>query len=193
MKAEALCIQGQELLKSDVAAAAACFAEAARLEPKLAVASVGEGVALSRLGRIADAVVAFARAADVVSSGEVGRQALSMLGLHLELCGRQSEALAAYRRLVAVAPHERETLSHVAVLAGLVGDGDAAIEALEKLAALSPRSSAAQANLGVAYARYGRHSQAVEAFKRAEVIDAGFFARRKAEREEYERAVSRCA
>jgi len=81
--------------------------------------------------------------------------------------GRYEAALAAFDRVVEMAPEYAEGWNRRATLYYLMGSYAASVSDVERTLALEPRHFGALAGLGLINVRLGRTDQAIEAFRRA--------------------------
>jgi Flp pilus assembly protein TadD len=173
-EARLACLAGAEALaRGDDAEAVARFEEATSLDPGLARAHQGRGLALLRLGRTADALAALEEAARLEPEAPAVRfdLALAYLGAGDDFWAADELALAAD-----LAPNDaRIALVEGAVLLAL-RDDRGATRALERanLASLADEPSQAQLGLyrGVAALRLGELEEARVAFREAAALGA---------------------
>jgi tetratricopeptide (TPR) repeat protein len=109
--------------------------------------------------------------------------ALLVLGIRLGVLGRWDEAVAAYRRQVALAPDDAAAHRRLgeALLNG-TGEVGAALAALDESLRLDPGDAGAHGFRGVALNALGRHPEAVRAFEDALGSEPSYFTLRPAAR-----------
>jgi len=115
-----------------------------------------------------DAVRALAR-------GMMARQAA---GRGLAAQGRLTEAVAAFRDAVALAPDEPRLRVNLGEALLRLGDAEGARREFEAAIPLDPAYPLAHYNAGVACARLGRDAEAVEHYRRALALDPGLLVAR---------------
>ncbi len=121
-------------------------------------------LALGRLGRVDEAVVAYGIAADLhPNKGAV----LTNLGNALIAAGRNEEAVAAYRRAIAHDPRFINAWCCLGPALDSLGDAAGAEEALREALRLDPRHAGTLNNLGVHFHRRQRYQEAAKQFEAA--------------------------
>jgi Tfp pilus assembly protein PilF len=149
---------------SGLAAASAEFEEAIRLDPGLAQAWNGYGVALARAGRPAEAAAKFSRALEL-EPGDAGIH--NNLGGVLSQLGRAPEAIEQFREAVRLAPATPGAHLNLGRSLRKAGRDDEALAELGEAVRLAPSSAPARAALGsLLYAR-GRAGDALLQFSEA--------------------------
>jgi tetratricopeptide (TPR) repeat protein len=148
-------------------------ADLARRRPRLRAALAVAGVlALAGLGAAARAQVAHWRDAVALHSHAVAvtrDNTLEWFRLArvLRAAGREAEAIAAFEKLIAIAPGLREAHGELGNLYAGTGRLDEAVAAYRRELALDPQSFLAHANLGLALARQERDAEATPHLERA--------------------------
>ena len=148
--------------RGDVALRAASAATAAH--PKSALAHNLQGVALHRVGRLADAIASL-RAA--VAADPRFFDAQVNLGNALLDAGDPQAALTCYRDALAIDPRAPTVHNNVGNAYRELRDSAAAIAAYERALALEPRYAYAHANLGNMLKDLGDAAGAIAAFRRS--------------------------
>ncbi len=128
-------------------------------------------LALGSLGRIDEAIRAYAAAAEAHPQKQA---VFSNLGNALLAAGRPAEAVAAYRRAVAFDPSFAKAWLNLGVALDRTGDANAAIAALKTAAQLEPKNARAQDNLGAALEKAGDREAAREAYGAALQADPNY-------------------
>lgn len=154
--------------KKDHAAAIPLFREAIRLQPDYPLAHLGLGDALNALGRLDEAVAAWAEAERLSPDLEL---AFFNHGLALLDAGRAAEAIPLLARAAEINPARGRTFTLLGNALFAAGQVEAAAQAYEAAARLEPTSAQAVNNLGTALARLGRLEEALERFRAAAVLD----------------------
>jgi predicted O-linked N-acetylglucosamine transferase (SPINDLY family) len=88
-------------------------------------------------------------------------------GLMLATLGRDTEAVLAYRRALALDPGRTETLNNLGNMLWAEGDTTGAVEAYRKALAADPGEAESAANLGWALLNTGAPAEAIEVLERA--------------------------
>jgi len=143
--------------------AAAAFRTTRELEPKGAIGWAGEGATLLRLHRLDDAK-------DVASIGNLGNA--------LRKQDKPEDAVAAYRKALAIAPQDEDILNNLAVALRALGRNQEAIDTLTKALAKRPGDALLEGNLAKAFRAEKRFGEAIphyEAATRSIKTDAGLY------------------
>ncbi len=82
-------------------------------------------------------------------------------------------ALAEYRKVVELSPHNAEVYSNMGVIHNQLGEFDQAVAVLQKALLIDPGYSKAHNNLGLAYYRSGQPEQALRHLQRAVELEPG--------------------
>lgn len=152
----------------DLAGAEARYRDALAVDPSLDGAWAGLGRVAHRARRRADALAAFARAAELAPAHAGHAVAL---GAALVAAGRANDAIAVLEGATALAPRRAEPWIQLASACQRAGDPDRAIDALERALALAPDHAAALNNLGNLLKETGRAGEAIAAYERALAAD----------------------
>ena len=136
----ALCLEKLERFEDALEA----FGKAAVADPKLAEATLGQGVALLHLNRPADALAAFEHCLEVKPGHE---KALYGKAVALQLLNRTEEAMQLYLKLLPILGPHPELLSNLIGVELDRGESGRAREHCEKLLKLRPSSTVALAGL----------------------------------------------
>lgn len=145
-------------------AAAAAFAEAARLQPSYAEAHNNLGIVSAQLGRHAAAAAAFRTVAAL--RPEIAAVHGS-LGNALAQIDRPEEALAAFERAAALDPRLAAAHTNIGAMRDRLGQPVAALAAFAKALALAPDDAQTHLNRGLALRNLGNPAAACAAFERA--------------------------
>lgn len=128
---------------------------------------------LSRLGRDADAVAAFAEA---LAMNPGYADAHYNLGIHLARSGRHEEAAGEFRRALESAPRHAEARNNLGASMWALGKGDEAIDHYRKSIESDPFNFNALNNLGLALRQKGLSAEAEESFRKALELKGDFAA-----------------
>ncbi len=105
----------------------------------------------------------------------VSPEAWHRLGLAAADQGRLDDAIAAYRKALALRPRSAEILYHLGQAYNQSGRKAEAVTVLEKAIALKPRFAPALNTLGMAFDGLGREAEAIDCYRKATAIDPGHF------------------
>lgn len=158
--------------RRDFAGALDAFEAAARLDPQLADAHRGAGLAYEGLRQPARAAAAYRRALALQGDDPV---ALNNLAWVLaEDLGRPDEALPLAEQAVRLDPRSGEMLDTLGRIHYRRGNYAKAVELLREAARRLPRSAAVHYHLGLAYTKLGQRDDAASVLRRAAQLDAAF-------------------
>lgn len=169
------------LAKRDVSQALTRFDQAVTLQPSLASALVGKGLALVQAGRAAEAIGAFeaAQQSDPALALTSRIEALRFRAVDESIsrareaatAGRFGEARAAYTQALTASPDSPLLLRELAIVERKAGDVEQARAHLEKAAAADPRDRATQVALGELFESEASFEPAARAYERAQAIE----------------------
>jgi tetratricopeptide (TPR) repeat protein len=170
------------LAKRDLPQALARFDQAVTVQPSMAPALVGKGLALVDLGRAGDAISAFeaAQKADPALGLTARIEALRFRAVDESIArartaaaaGKTDEARAAYTQALAASPDSPLLLRELAGVERKAGDLDQARAHLERAAAVDPHDRATQVALGELFDSQGDYERAVRAYDAALALEA---------------------
>jgi tetratricopeptide (TPR) repeat protein len=149
--------------RGDLVLAAQKFAEAARIEPGLAMAHANAGLVLRALGRRGEAVDSLERAL-ALDPSPATRTALGLTLYELE---RFAEAEACYRRVLEQEPDNAQALGNLGLALGKQKKFDEAIERLRQASAIMPDDARGHFNLGQALRAASHGEEAIASLRRA--------------------------
>lgn len=169
--AEAAFDQGMALARQGALdAAAAAFAEAARLQPLYAEAHNNLGIVWAQLGRFADAASAFGT---VVALRPEIAAVHGSLGNALAQLDQLEEALAAFERAAALDPGLAAAHANIGAMHDRLGRPVQALAAFDAALALAPADAQTHLNRGLALRNLGDPAAAQAAFERAIALAPG--------------------
>ena len=99
------------------------------------------------------------------------RRAMLALAMALEADGKPTEAIAAFRRVVEVAPHWKWAYMHLGRLLSNAGELEASEAILRRWTVRSPKDPVGWSNLALSLRRRGRTSDAIAAYTEACELD----------------------
>ena len=141
-----------------------CFRRALLLSPNFAQAHCNLGVALNRLGNLAEATDCYRRALQLKPNYAVAQ---FNLGVVLEKQGELEVAAESYRRALQLKPDFAEVHSNLGVVLEKQGELDAAAECHHRALHLRPDFAQAHSNLGAVMEKQGDLEAAAKCFRRA--------------------------
>ncbi|HEV2548686.1 MAG TPA: tetratricopeptide repeat protein [Stellaceae bacterium] len=147
-----------------MAAAAACFRDAAALDPRSFPAQRNLGVALSALGQHEAAAASFARALELNPKDAATH---NDLGVTLARLRRHEGALAHFDRALALKPGFADAIGNRGATLLAIDRAADAVATFERVLALNQRDADAHHNLGTALNKLRRHADAIASFERA--------------------------
>jgi Flp pilus assembly protein TadD len=150
---------------SDIPGALASFADAVRLDPKLAPARVYLGASLLASGRMAEAIVQLERAAELLPDDVRVRQQLAAAYV------RSSDFMAAVmqlRKAAELAPRDSEVAYQLGRAYLRLSEWS-----VERMKNVNPNSARVYQVLGESYSAQGAPEKAVEAFEKAAKAEPG--------------------
>lgn len=150
--------------------AAACFANAVRIEPDYAVGHGNLGFTLYQLGHKQDAVACYERAL-AIDPGFA--EAHNNLGIALKDLGRPDLAIACYERTLAIDPDHADAHCNMGGALYDLGRMNEAVVHLERALIIKPGHAEAHNNLGAAFRDLGRREEAVASFRHALTLKPG--------------------
>jgi tetratricopeptide (TPR) repeat protein len=159
--------------RGDLAGAAAEYREALRLKPASAESAFNLALALSQLGRPAEAVGYFEQARRGLAPVQQP-VADYRLGNALLQLDRASEAVACYEEALRIDPRYAPAESNLGAVLGQLGRSSEALVHLERAAQLDPADAGAQNNLANALFLAGRLPAAIARYERALQLRPGF-------------------
>jgi tetratricopeptide (TPR) repeat protein len=142
--------------------AAADFAEAFKLDPKLAQAAINEGIALLTLQKLDEARKYFAAA---IALDPGNPQAWYNKGLAEHASNDLDAALASFQQAVKLDPHDVDSYYFEGVCYAEMKQFDKAIDILQKALAVNHLHASAEFAMATAMRRSGRMPEAKEHFK----------------------------
>jgi len=107
----------------------------------------------------------------MLSSGEMQAATAFNLGYYLTSAGRPDEAVAAYRRAIALVPAHARARSNLGSLLTQRGEHDEALSQLREAVRLDPTLPSALTNLGIELSARNQPEEAVSVLQRALVLD----------------------
>jgi tetratricopeptide (TPR) repeat protein len=137
----------------------------------LPAAELNDGARLARAGRLEDALVHFAGAAEADPGSAVAQFELAIV---LTLLGRHPEALPCYQKAVRLRPGHAEAHFRLGVALGLADRDEEALASFERALALRPGHAESHFNRGLVLARLLRAEEAMQSFERASAARPDF-------------------
>jgi tetratricopeptide (TPR) repeat protein len=170
------------LAKRDLSQALTRFDQAVTLQPSLASALVGKGLALVQLGRAGEAIGAFeaAQRADPALDLTTRIEALRFRTVDESIsrartaaaAGRIDDAKAAYAQALTASPDSALLLRELGVVERKAGNVEQARAHLERAATVDPRDRVTQVALGELFESEGDLAAATRAYEAAQAIEA---------------------
>jgi tetratricopeptide (TPR) repeat protein len=170
------------LAKHDVAQALTRFDQAVMLQPALASALVGKGLALVQLGRPGDAIAAFEAAQKFDPALDLAAriEALRFRAVDESISrarnaassGKIDEARAAYVQALQASPDSALLLRELAIVERKAGDTQQARAHLERAVAVDPHDRATQVTLAELLEAEGDLDGALRAYAAAQAIES---------------------
>lgn len=149
---------------ADFGAAATAYQDAIWLDPTLAEAHFGLGLALRRLGHDEQAMAAYRHAIELRPDYA---DAHFNLGIALRALGQLDAAADAYRQSIAARPEFADAHNNLGNVLLSLRQAEAAVEALRRAAALRPDHAEAHFNLGRALRALGRQEEALTSYRQS--------------------------
>ena len=144
--------------------AAQSYRQALKIQPDLAQAHYGLGLALARLQKYQEAATSFQAA---VQSEPKWARAHKDLGVAYLKLKRWPQAAQAFKNALQYQPEDPEAFYNLGVALGRMGQHQEALKAFEEAVRLKPDYVAALNNLGMANIKLNRWAEAKRAFDKA--------------------------
>jgi tetratricopeptide (TPR) repeat protein len=170
------------LAKRDLSQALTRFDQAVTLQPSLASALVGKGLALVQLGRASEAIGAFesAQKSDPALDLTARIEALRFRAVDASIsrartaaaAGRIADARDAYAQALSASPDSALLLRELAMVERKAGNVQQARAHLERAATVDPRDRVTQVALGELFESEGDLAAATRAYEAAQAIEA---------------------
>ena len=148
--------------------ALAAYNGAIEIEPQIAVAWNGQGMAYKSMGLNCEALTAFRKAAQIDPNAG---SPYTNIGHVLKLLGRFEEALVAYDRAIVLNPDLAYPWNGRGNAYRSLGRLTEALDSYIRAAQLDPELPSPRNNIGTVLKELGRYDQAIEAFDQAIQLD----------------------
>jgi Flp pilus assembly protein TadD len=161
-----------ELQRGDIPLAISVLETAHKLDPDNEAALSNLGLAYARAERFEDAAAAYGSAADAAEkrNKQAGVTSRYNQGVLLVKAGKLDEAVAAYDRVLTVAPNHYDTLVNAGFTLSRQGKADAAISRFTAATAVKPDATLAWTNLAAAYEQKKDLVNAAAAWRKAATL-----------------------
>jgi tetratricopeptide (TPR) repeat protein len=144
------------------------FSRCTELNPGHHDAWINKTIALRRLNRLDDALMAIETT--LAEFPECYRSEV-MRGDLLELTGRLDDAVSAYDLAIKIDPNQHPAWCHRNSILFDQGRFEEVVEGTKHLIEIDPKDACAWANQGAGLGRLGRHEEAVRAYRKAVALD----------------------
>lgn len=171
--ADALQLIGMvKLRQGDFAAAEASFREALAVDPDNGVAQARLADALAKMNRIAEALEAYQKCADLAPNYNPGRIRFAELLLE---SGNRDAARREYQAVLQNNPYDVVAILQLAQIEYDNGEYEHALSRLNQLLEWMPQNVAARVNAGLCYEALDRNREANDAYRAAIAVDPDAF------------------
>lgn len=153
--------------------AVASLTRTLELNPKFEGAASLAGQLQRRQGKLPEAEASFKRELEVCVTDQIRTDAWIGLGLTYEAQGRDADALAAFQKVVELAPSRPEPYLEMAALYTKMSQPDRAKEVLEKAQLMGASDPGAMLNVGISYFNRKEYVRAAEMFRTVADAPAG--------------------
>ncbi|MCI0498800.1 MAG: tetratricopeptide repeat protein [Planctomycetales bacterium] len=154
-------------MQGELAAAIAAYTKAVTLNPVYTRAHYNLGMIHLKMGRLEMAEQSFHAVCRYDQSAESAKAHFQLGYIQSRQNGRVQEAIASYRRAIALKPEYVQARNNLAIQLENLGDKEAAIAELEKTLQLDPAAANSLFNLGRLYSDAGKLDEAAACYRSA--------------------------